>query len=53
MGKSAGISPASASYHATILRNAGLISSRRVGVAVLHQLTELGRELIGRQPAVV
>jgi len=52
LGKSAGISPASASYHATILRNAGLIHSRRVGVAVLHRLTELGSALITRRPSV-
>ncbi|MDX6328444.1 MAG: hypothetical protein QOI83_827 [Streptomycetaceae bacterium] len=52
LGRSAGISPASASYHATILRNAGLIHTQRAGVAVRHQLTQLGADLITRQPAV-
>ena len=52
LGKSAGISPASASYHATVLRNAGLIHSQRAGVAVRHRLTDLGTDLIAPQAAV-
>ncbi|MFJ9482288.1 ArsR/SmtB family transcription factor [Streptomyces mirabilis] len=36
------ISPASASYHATVLRNARLISTRREGQAVRHTVTSLG-----------
>jgi hypothetical protein len=41
-----GISPAAASQHASVLRDAGLISSRRQGSAVLHVLTPLGAELL-------
>ncbi|MFB9904959.1 ArsR/SmtB family transcription factor [Allokutzneria oryzae] len=46
-----GISPASASQHATVLRNAGLVASRRYGSAVLHTLTPLGASLLRRPPA--
>jgi len=42
----AGISLAAASQHATVLRDAGLIASRRQGGAVLHVLTPLGTELL-------
>jgi hypothetical protein len=42
----AGISLAAASQHATVLRDAGLIASRRQGGAVLHVLTPLGAELL-------
>jgi DNA-binding transcriptional ArsR family regulator len=38
-----GSSPASASEHASVLRGAGLVTSRRLGPAVLHTLTPLGR----------
>ncbi|HET8657568.1 MAG TPA: winged helix-turn-helix domain-containing protein [Micromonosporaceae bacterium] len=41
-----GISPAAASQHATVLRDAGLITTRRQGGAVLHALTRLGVELL-------
>jgi DNA-binding transcriptional ArsR family regulator len=41
-----GISPASASEHATALRAARLISSHREGKAVLHHATPLGLDLI-------
>ncbi|MFI2361723.1 ArsR/SmtB family transcription factor [Promicromonospora sp. NPDC019610] len=48
------ISPASASEHATVLRNAGLVSSGRERNTVLHALTPLGRTLLdggdGRVP---
>lgn len=46
---------ASASQHTTILREAGLITSTRLGKAVLHSLTPLGRELVGTndQPSAV
>ncbi|MHC3472835.1 winged helix-turn-helix domain-containing protein [Streptomyces sp. 7R007] len=37
-----GISPATASHHAGVLRQAGLLDSRRAGKAVLHSLTPLG-----------
>jgi hypothetical protein len=41
-----GISPAAASQHASVLREAGLISTCRQGSAVLHVLTPLGAELL-------
>ncbi|MDP9795660.1 DNA-binding transcriptional ArsR family regulator [Catenuloplanes nepalensis] len=41
-----GISPATASHHATVLREAGLITSRRHANLVLHQITEIGRALL-------
>jgi len=52
-----GISLAAASQHASVLRNAGLIATRRQGGAVLHVLTPLGAELLraglGPGPALV
>ena len=41
-----GIAPATASEHTAILRNAGLIITRRHHNAVLHTLTPLGRALL-------
>ena len=41
-----GISLASASQHASVLRDAGLITTHRQGSAVLHVLTPLGAELL-------
>lgn len=41
-----GVSPASASQHATVLRNAGLVSTTRIGGAVLHALTPLGAAIL-------
>ncbi|MEU4656096.1 winged helix-turn-helix domain-containing protein [Streptomyces sp. NPDC023723] len=38
----AGVSPATASHHVGVLRQAGLLDSRRAGKAVLHSLTPLG-----------
>ncbi|NEA31269.1 winged helix-turn-helix domain-containing protein [Streptomyces sp. SID13031] len=40
------ISVAGASRQVSIMRDAGLISSRRAGQAVLHDLTDLGRALL-------
>ncbi len=37
-----GISPASASTHAAVLRDAGLVTSRRQGQSVRHTLSDLG-----------
>ncbi|MFD1935007.1 MULTISPECIES: ArsR/SmtB family transcription factor [Nonomuraea] len=45
------ISLPSASQHATALRDAGLLTSRRTGPAVHHTLTRLGRELLEGRPA--
>ncbi len=39
-------SPATASEHASVLRAAGLVDTRRDGGAVLHSLTELGCALL-------
>ena len=41
------ISNAGASYHAGILRNAGLLRTRRTGRSVRHEPTRLGQELLG------
>ncbi|MEU3459478.1 winged helix-turn-helix domain-containing protein [Streptomyces sp. NPDC006733] len=43
------ISPAAASYHATVLRNAHLISTVREGKAVLHTVTSLGLAVLEQQ----
>ncbi|MCX4973648.1 winged helix-turn-helix domain-containing protein [Streptomyces sp. NBC_00620] len=40
------ISPATASHHAGVLREAGLLSTSRAGKAVLHTLTPLGLALL-------
>ncbi len=46
------VSLASASQHATVLRDAGLLLTLRQGNAVLHTLTPLGRALLrGAHPA--
>jgi DNA-binding transcriptional ArsR family regulator len=51
------ISPASASEHATVLRNAGLIASGRERNTVIHALTPLGQTLLdgcaGPGPAAI
>jgi hypothetical protein len=41
-----GVSPSTASEHAAILRNAGLLATRRQGRAVRHVLTGLGARLL-------
>ncbi|RKN11952.1 ArsR/SmtB family transcription factor [Streptomyces radicis] len=46
LARSANVSPASASQHARVLRDAGLIHSTRRGSEVLHTLTPLGLELL-------
>ncbi|GAA1997917.1 helix-turn-helix domain-containing protein [Catenulispora subtropica] len=46
LADSLGLSPATASRHATVLRGAGLIDTVRDGQAVRHRLTRLGRDLI-------
>lgn len=42
-----GITPATASHHVRVLREAGLLSTHRAGQAVLHTLTPLGLSLLG------
>jgi DNA-binding transcriptional ArsR family regulator len=46
LARRVGISLAAASQHASVLRGAGLIVTRRQGGAVLHVLTPLGAELL-------
>jgi len=46
LARRVGISLAAASQHASVLRGAGLIATRRQGGAVLHVLTPLGAELL-------
>jgi DNA-binding transcriptional ArsR family regulator len=45
-----GISPASASEHAKVLREVYLIETLRDGRAVRHSLTALGRTMLGQLP---
>jgi DNA-binding transcriptional ArsR family regulator len=46
LARRVGISLAAASQHASVLRGAGLIITRRQGSAVLHVLTPLGADLL-------
>ncbi|MFD9892714.1 helix-turn-helix domain-containing protein [Amycolatopsis sp. NPDC059027] len=46
LSRRVGVSAASASYHASILRAAGLIATRRTGIAVRHEITVLGAHLL-------
>ncbi|MGW0712348.1 ArsR/SmtB family transcription factor [Streptomyces sp. NPDC002643] len=43
-----GISPGTATHHTTVLRDAGLVTSRRNANTVLHTLTPTGAALLGR-----
>ncbi|MEU6806168.1 winged helix-turn-helix domain-containing protein [Streptomyces neyagawaensis] len=45
-----GISPATVSHHVSVLRESGLLTSRRIGGAVLHTATGLGTDLLGNGP---
>ena len=47
-----GVSAPAVSHHTAVLRNAGLIITQRIGSAVLHTLTPLGRQLLSRPPNV-
>ncbi|GAA2825445.1 helix-turn-helix domain-containing protein [Kribbella solani] len=58
LAKRCRISPAAASHQATVLREAGLITTRRAGASVRHEITQLGIWLLSgygsghtRQPA--
>ncbi|ADB34408.1 putative transcriptional regulator, ArsR family [Kribbella flavida DSM 17836] len=42
LAKRCNISPAAASHQATVLREAGLITTRRDGASVRHEITQLG-----------
>ena len=48
IARSLGISIASASEHASLLRAAGLVASERCGNTVQHWLTPLGLEFLGQ-----
>lgn len=50
IARAAGISPASASHHTRVLREAGLITTRREGCSVRHEITELGLSLLAETP---
>lgn len=47
-----GVSPATVSHHTTVLRDAGLITSRRVVNTVVHTVTPLGAQLFDRPTGV-
>ncbi|MET7644750.1 helix-turn-helix domain-containing protein [Streptomyces sp. NPDC005426] len=54
LARRAGVSLASASQHACVLREAGLVHTRRHGSSVLHTLTPLGGSLLrGGAPLAV
>jgi DNA-binding transcriptional ArsR family regulator len=44
------ISPGGASQHATVLREAGLVTSRRQRNTVRHSITKLGLDLLNTLP---
>ncbi|MCO5968746.1 ArsR/SmtB family transcription factor [Actinoallomurus soli] len=46
IARAAGISPASVSHHTKVLREAGLITTRRDGYSVCHEITDLGLSLL-------
>jgi len=46
LARRTGISPATASHHTTVLREAGLITSHRNGNLVVHTITPLGYRLM-------
>lgn len=46
LARRVGLSPASASEHASVLRRAGLVATRRDGRSSHHSLTALGSELL-------
>jgi DNA-binding transcriptional ArsR family regulator len=48
LAKRCNISPAAASHQATVLREAGLITTRRTGASVHHEVTQLGIWLLAR-----
>jgi DNA-binding transcriptional ArsR family regulator len=51
LAREIGVSRSTASEHATVLRRAGLITTRRDGLAVWHALTALGAALLSTDPA--
>jgi DNA-binding IscR family transcriptional regulator len=52
LARSVGISPAGASQHATVLRNAGLVTTHRHNGSAVHRLSPRGATLLERPHAV-
>jgi len=50
LARKVGVSAASVSQHTSVLREARLIQTSRVGKAVLHTITPLGAALLGDRP---
>ncbi|MEJ3749171.1 helix-turn-helix domain-containing protein [Actinomycetes bacterium KLBMP 9797] len=50
LARRAGVAPTTASQHAAVLRDAGLIRSERDANTVIHTLTPLGAALLGATP---
>jgi len=50
VASSAVISPAAASHHTKVLREAGLITTERDGYGICHRITELGVNLLSSIP---
>ncbi|MFG2947223.1 ArsR/SmtB family transcription factor [Streptomyces adustus] len=50
LARTLGVSPATATHHTTVLRDAGLIISNRRHNTVLHTLTPLGAAMLRRTP---
>jgi DNA-binding transcriptional ArsR family regulator len=46
-----GVAASSVSQHTTVLRDAGLISTQRLGKGVIHTLTPLARALLNSDAA--
>ncbi|MFJ6010795.1 ArsR/SmtB family transcription factor [Streptomyces sp. NPDC092952] len=46
LARALGVSPATATHHASVLRNAGLVDSRRYANTVLHTVTPAGAALL-------
>ncbi|MEU4689813.1 helix-turn-helix domain-containing protein [Actinoplanes sp. NPDC023714] len=51
LARRVGLSPASVSEHTAVLRNSGLISTRRDGARVVHAVTNLGAMLLDGEQA--
>lgn len=48
LSENTAVSPASISHHTAVLRDSGLLRSRRDGRHIIHEATQLGRELLLR-----
>lgn len=52
LARRCGIAVSTASHQATVLRDGGLVRTRRVGGSVVHEITDLGRRLLAAVPVV-